>query len=701
MLDLLNEISEMVYVVDLENHDLLYMNTAGRKSFDAKEFEGKKCYHVIRHRETPCEECPNKELRQKDFVSWNFTDPATSLHYAIKSKQTEWEGRPACLALAVNVTESEKEKNALKNGMEGQEVLLECAKLLHILGDTDLEQAIDRALEKIGGYLEADRVYIFEIHNGIMSNTHEWCAPGIESQIAALQNMPVPQDEQLNSLFHDTDDITMSTLDHLKEKYPDECAELFNEQGIQRMMAIPLEQGKKLLGYLGVDNPSAQKLENISKLVHVLAYLLSAGLCRREDQIMRETLSYFDPLTGALNRSAFSRDLELFISLPESVGVARIDINNMKQINDEKGQAFGDRVLIAMTETLKSLFGSGNIYRSSGDEFIVICRSISREKLDSKVQELGSLIEKNVECHASIGHQWARECSAIQRIIFEADEMMAANKKKYHQDTGIHHPVVTDDILGLAQPENLQKVIREGRFLVYFQPKVSIQNGKLIGAEALVRLRTPENVIVAPDRFIPLLERSRMISRIDFHVFDRVCAYLSRWQAEGLPLSPVSVNFSRYTLTESGFQRRLQETVEQYGIPKNLIEIEVTETIKEDDSYNFTRVIEETRKSGFSVSIDDFGVKNANLSLFTALEFDALKIDKSLISKVPDHQKACAVIRSICVMCHQIGIHLVAEGVETKAQEAVLQELGFDGAQGYLYSRPLPRKEFEEKYLRK
>ena len=701
MLDLLNEISEMVYVVDLENHDLLYMNTAGRKSFDAKEFEGKKCYHVIRHRETPCEECPNKELRQKDFVSWNFTDPATSLHYAIKSKQTECEGRPDCLALAVNVTESEKEKNALKNGMEGQEVLLECAKLLHILGDTDLEQAIDRALEKIGAYLEADRVYIFEIHNGIMSNTHEWCAPGIESQIAALQNMPVPQDEQLNSLFHDTDDITMSTLDHLKEKYPDECAELFNEQGIQRMMAIPLEQGKKLLGYLGVDNPSAQKLENISKLVHVLAYLLSAGLCRREDQIMRETLSYFDPLTGALNRSAFSRDLELFISLPESVGVARIDINNMKQINDEKGQAFGDRVLIAMTETLKSLFGSGNIYRSSGDEFIVICRSISREELDSKVQELGSLIEKNVECHASIGHQWARECSAIQRIIFEADEMMAANKKKYHQDTGIHHPVVTDDILGLAQPENLQKVIREGRFLVYFQPKVSIQNGKLIGAEALVRLRTPENVIVAPDRFIPLLERSRMISRIDFHVFDRVCAYLSRWQAEGLPLSPVSVNFSRYTLTESGFQRRLQETVEQYGIPKNLIEIEVTETIKEDDSYNFTRVIEETRKSGFSVSIDDFGVKNANLSLFTALEFDALKIDKSLISKVPDHQKACAVIRSICVMCHQIGIHLVAEGVETKAQEAVLQELGFDSAQGYLYSRPLPRKEFEEKYLRK
>ena len=163
----------------------------------------------------------------------------------------------------------------------------------------------------------------------------------------------------------------------------------------------------------------------------------------------------------------------------------------------------------------------------------------------------------------------------------------------------------------------------------------------------------------------------------------------------------MSAGFSRYTLTESGFQRRLQETVEQYGIPKNLIEIEVTETIKEDDSYNFTRVIEETRKSGFSVSIDDFGVKNANLSLFTALEFDALKIDKSLISKVPDHQKACAVIRSICVRCHQIGIHLVAEGVETKAQEAVLQELGFDSAQGYLYSRPLPRKEFEEKYLRK
>lgn len=695
MFDLLNEISELVYVSDRNNYDLLYMNKAGCQRFGITDVTGLKCYQALRGKEEPCDFCKISSLKEQAFFTWEPPEPIKGTHYLLKDKLVEWEQREAHIVLAFDVTAADQRAAALENALNAEMLVMDCVKLLHTA--QNLPYVLEKIMEKLGSFLEAERAYLFEIQDDVMSNTHEWCAPGIEPQIGDLQNLHVALNSHTS--FQDSQCLTLDNLDLLEKTHPAEY-EALRSQGIERLVAVPLELDGRLLGYLGVDNPPPEKIENISPLLNTLGYFISSSLQRQSDKLLLETLSYYDPLTGALNRNAFIRDLEAFMVLPESVGVVCVDINGMKEINDQHGHPYGDRILVKTAEGLTSLFGPGSLYRTGGDEFVVIARDITETELEICMMELRGLLKENVECRASLGSRWAEECSGLQRILFEADESMYADKKQYyHGQPGLRYRHNNDDILGLTKPGALLSMIEEGRFLVYFQPKVSVYSGRQIGAEALIRLNTPSGAIVAPDQFIPILEQARLISQIDFYVFDRVCASIARWRAEGLHVTPVSVNFSRYSLTEKQFHTRLREIWSRYDIPQELVEIEVTESVEADDDYNFFHVIQETRESGFSVSIDDFGVRHANLSLFTAMDFDVLKIDRSLVTELPTNFKARAIIQSVADICRKMGIRLIAEGVETEEQLTLLKELNCSGAQGYLFSRPLPISEYEERYL--
>lgn len=699
MFDLLNEISELVYIADLESYDLLYMNTAGRQCFGIDDVHGLKCYSALQGKTAPCEFCTNSRLRPDCLNTWELTNELNQRHYLVKDKSVEWAGHKARMALAFDMTSADLRESALKNALDAENAILDCVRLLHTA--RNFSSALDQVLGKMGTFLEAERAYLFEIQDNILSSTHEWHAPGIQPQIGNQQNLHVPLDDSFRfSLQGNGQCLALENLDILREKHPEDYADL-RSQGIERLVAVPLELDGQLMGYIEVDNPPAEKIEHITPLLNTLGYFISSSIRRQNDKRLLETLSYYDPLTGSLNRNAFVRDLEAFMVLPESVGVVCLDINGMKEINDAQGHPYGDQILIKMAETLTTLFGPGSLYRSGGDEFVVICRSISESDLEDRVRELRTLLASNMEYRASIGSRWAEECSGLQRILFEADEIMYEDKKKYyHGMPGARYRHNNDDILGLTKPGALQKMIREGCFLVYFQPKVSVYSGRQIGAEALVRLHTASDAIVAPDQFIPVLEQARLISLIDFYVFERVCENIARWRSEGCPVVPISVNFSRYSLSEKAFSERLREIWQRYSIPQDLLEIEVTETVEADDSCNFFHVIEETRKAGFPVSIDDFGVKHANLSLFTSMDFDVLKIDKSLVSELPKNPKAQAIIHSVADICRKMSIRLIAEGVETEEQLSILRELECSGAQGYLFSRPLPMDEYEGKYLR-
>ncbi|WP_457789323.1 putative bifunctional diguanylate cyclase/phosphodiesterase [Anaeromassilibacillus sp. SJQ-5] len=698
MFDLMNEIPELVYVSDLENYDLLLVNTAGRETFHLKDSQGLKCYQALQGRDAPCPFCTNARLNTETPYTWEFTNPLTQRHYLLKDKLIRWKGRLARLEIAFDITETENKKIALQNALDGDKMIMECVQMLY--QSEDVDSAINRVLDRVGSFMSADRAYLFAIQGERMANTHEWCAPGVEPQIQNLQDLDIRLLDRWRPSFNRQECVIIEDLEAIRDDSPDEY-ETLNIQGISSLVAVPLEKDGELTGYIGVDNPPAEKIANISPLLHTLRYFLMTSLRRAEDERQLVRLSYYDTLTGFYNRNRYIRDINRQAQADGSFGIAYLDVNGLKDINDYYGHDYGDQVLASCAQKIRDAFPTGDFYRIGGDEFVVLCRGLEEEAFLSVVKKLRGLFAAGGVCHAAVGCQWTEKTANIQQLITAADTMMYEDKKHFYrrnsQSNRYRH--YNDDVLGLTVPGVLPKLLEEERFVIYFQPKKAFHDRTLIGAEALVRYRTPEGDVIPPDQFLPLLEESRLIRLVDYYVFDRCCAKIAAWREQGKTPVPLSVNFSRYTLAEPDLPDRLTASCDAYGVPPALLEIEITDSAQGPEGDDVSALIRTLREAGFAVSIDDFGVQYANLPLFTSVDFDVLKIDKGLVDNIVTNEKAQAMVRALAHVCQVMNIRTIAEGVETEEQFAMLKKLGFGAAQGYLFSRPIPMEEYEAAYM--
>ena len=219
---------------------------------------------------------------------------------------------------------------------------------------------------------------------------------------------------------------------------------------------------------------------------------------------------------------------------------------------------------------------------------------------------------------------------------------------------------------------------------------------KILGAEALVRLRDPQYGDIPPNRFIPLLEKERLIRYVDLFIFEEVCKTLRRWKASGWPLLPVSLNFSRATLLEGDLLNTLVDITSRYGVDRRLMEIEITERVGDIERETLSTIGLQIAELGFPLSLDDFGSKYSSMSMLSVLKFQVVKLDRSLVYDLVSHTESRIVVRHMLDMCRDLGIACVAEGVETREQLHILQEMGCTAIQGYLFSRPLPPDAFEK-----
>lgn len=694
--DLMDELPELVYACDIENYDLLYINIEGRRRFGLEGAVKKKCYQALQGRDTPCPFCTNALLKHDAFYTWEFTNPIADGHFLLKDKLITVDGRDVRIEIAFDMTEKEREKEELRNTLEAEKKLVECVRLLN--STSDVERTLAAIIEQIGNFLEAERSYIFEIRNGRMYNTVEWCAPEIAPVKDTLQDLDVHLIDRWQPSFSKRQCVVIEDLEQLRESDPEEYQAL-HQQGITRLIAAPMEVDGRLSGYIGVDNPPAGKLKNISSQLEALGYFIESSIRRQKDQRRLEHMSYYDDLTGAMNRNAFMRDIAQ--SKPgKRVGVVYLDVNGMKEINDEYGHLYGDRYLADVVKHIRKVFQKSRVYRVGGDEFIIVCTSLSEDLFSVRVRELKSMFTSSDRFSVSVGYQWSDGCEDLQKLLFTADEIMYMDKRDYYRGKNLarRYRHGNDDILGLTESGALRNMIESNRFLVYFQPKMSIHERTLIGAEALVRYLLPQGEIAPPDQFIPVLEEARLICQLDFYVFERVCAQLAEWSREGRAVVPVSVNFSRHSLSEKRFAEKLYQIWKKYDIPQENVVIEITESAEEDNHYDFLGVVDSIRKRGFAISIDDFGVRHANLSLFVSCDFDELKIDRSLIVDLESNPKARTIVQSVSDVCREMGVRLIVEGVETESQMEILDRMGCSGVQGFLFSRPVPGEEFRARY---
>lgn len=700
-LSLLNEISELVYVSDPETYELLFVNQTGCQTLHLENYKHKKCYEILQGKTSPCEFCTNYRLCDDNFYTWEFTNPSIGRHFLLKDKIIQWRGKTARMEIAFDITERELQKQELKNMLDVQTLITNCVRMLYAVDD--LDQTINAVLTQIGEFLVSDRAYVFEIKDELMNNTHEWTAPGISPQLEKLQQLDLSLISDWLPFFEKNDCIIIDDVEQLQKTNPAAYATL-HAQEITSLIAAPIFLDNKLAGYIGIDNYDSEKIKNSSYLLLSMSIFLSYAIRHRNHVDMLHRLSYHDLLTNALNRNAFMDVLSQFRpGQYASAGIIYIDINGMKEINDFYGHHQGDKILITTVAKVFNLFKPDELFRIGGDEFVIITYDLTETDFYEKFNLLRNIFceKTNLPFSIATGSCWVKSPSDLNSLLQQADSAMYTDKKKFYygKEKTSRYRHNLDDILNLANYSALQEALTAGQFCIYFQPKISLDTEEFIGSEALIRYINQAGEIIAPNNFIPILEEARLIKMLDLYVFEEVCKQINIWKERKLRVKPVSINLSRSTLSYHFLADQLLALITKHNIDISLLELEVTETAEVDNQLVFSQALEKLKEYGFSISIDDFGVRNASLSLFTTINFDILKLDRSLVKTLAQNQKARILIRSLAVICSDLGIKLIAEGVETLEQLDILKELRCNEVQGYLFSKPLPLNDFENKYL--
>ena len=700
-LSLLNEISELVYVSDPETYELLFVNQTGCQTLHLENYKHKKCYEVLQGKTSPCEFCTNNRLCDDNFYTWEFTNPSIGRHFLLKDKIIQWRGKTARMEIAFDITELELQKQELKNMLDVQTLITNCVRMLYAVDN--LDQTINAVLTQICEFLVSDRAYVFEIKDELMNNTHEWTAPGISPQLEKLQQLDLSLISDWLPFFEKNDCIIIDDVEQLQKTNPAAYATL-HAQEITSLIAAPIFLDNKLAGYIGIDNYDSEKIKNSSYLLLSMSIFLSYAIRHRNHVDMLHRLSYHDLLTNALNRNAFMDVLSQFRpGQYASAGIIYIDINGMKEINDFYGHHQGDKILITTVAKVFNLFKPDELFRIGGDEFVIITYDLTETDFYEKFNLLRNIFCKKTNLPFSIatGSCWVKSPSDLNSLLQQADSAMYTDKKKFYygKEKTSRYRHNLDDILNLANYSALQEALTARQFCIYFQPKISLDTEEFIGSEALIRYINQAGEIIAPNNFIPILEEARLIKMLDLYVFEEVCKQINIWKERKLRVKPVSINLSRSTLSYHFLADQLLALITKHNIDISLLELEVTETAEVDNQLVFSQALEKLKEYGFSISIDDFGVRNASLSLFTTINFDILKLDRSLVKTLAQNQKARILIRSLAVICSDLGIKLIAEGVETLEQLDILKELRCNEVQGYLFSKPLPLNDFENKYL--
>lgn len=404
-------------------------------------------------------------------------------------------------------------------------------------------------------------------------------------------------------------------------------------------------------------------------------------------------LSYFDNLTGVHNRNAYNAIMTVTsMNKLSKVGVAFCDLNGLKRTNDTLGHSYGDLMLIEFTNILKKHFENNQIYRISGDEFVIIRPSITKEEFSALMTQVISDVKQKNNL-ASVGFIWKPNVTDIRRRVQQAEEIMYVEKQRYYEETKTvsskHRPILLNSLM-----EDLEN----GAFRMYLQPKANFTRSKVLGAEALVRKVDSDGRIIPPYEFVPQLEKEKLIPKIDFFILEEACKFLERLKQTGKKDFVLSVNMSRVTLVEYDYIKIVSEICNRYDFDRNQLEFEITESVETMDNIRLAEYIKRIKALGIRVSLDDVGTDYSSLPLFILDGIDYVKLDRSLVTQI-GNEKAHKLLEHLISMCHDLDMKVIAEGVEKKQERSWLRKMDCDMYQGYILSRPIPADEFAERFL--
>jgi len=427
----------------------------------------------------------------------------------------------------------------------------------------------------------------------------------------------------------------------------------------------------------------------------VLLSVLQRDRTRQLDRAI--ALATHDPLTGLPNRTLFHERLDEQLDAAESIAVLLIDLDGFKEVNDTLGHALGDELLVEVGRRLRPLLAAPDlIARLGGDEFAVFLRAESETHALERVDELLARIRRpfdiaglDFDIDASIGIAMADPTLTAADLVRRADVAMYTAKedrtgRALYSTSRDHYSAER-----LALAGRLRRGIADGELVLHYQPQVDLATGNVVGVEALLRWDHPDRGLVAPDEFVPVAERTELIRPLTAFVFTAAIAQAAEWRSAGFDLT-VSVNLSPRNLGEDDLVESIARLLDEYELPPGSLVVELTETTVMSSPGRAAEVMRRLRAIGVKISIDDFGTGHSSLAYLTTLPNDELKVDKSFIQAMSTDPNAETVVRAIVDLARSLHLDVVAEGVETNEDAAVLRSIGCATGQGYLFSRPLP-----------
>lgn len=422
-------------------------------------------------------------------------------------------------------------------------------------------------------------------------------------------------------------------------------------------------------------------------------------------QRMVQQLAYYDPLTSLPNRRLFIDRLNQACQAASRYGqrlaILYLDLDGFKQVNDTLGHAAGDEMLTEIASRIKNrVRASDTVARLGGDEFVVLvthlkdrnqAAKIARKILEATAEPI-VLRDHLVEVTTSIGiTTFPEDGEDVDRLLRNADMAMYAAKSQGRNNFQFYTESMNERFVRkLALEKRLREAIERECFELHYQPQIDLANGNLIGVEALVRWIDPEQGMIPPDEFISLAEESGLIVALGDLVLRMACQQARRFQAENRQLK-VAVNLSAYQFGRSELLlKSLRRELLDEGLDPSYLELELTESTLIENIDETVSVLEEFQRFGISVAIDDFGTGYSSLSYLKSLPINLLKIDRKFVRELPEDTNDAAITTAVIAMAHELGIRVLAEGVENEDQLQFLKSHGCDQAQGYLFSAPLP-----------
>ena len=515
---------------------------------------------------------------------------------------------------------------------------------------------------------------------------------GIVNRHVFLEHFLKPFAKEVNSRNTIVNFMDASPIIVDQETSIDDIAKIIIDAGMQHMMTgfIATENGK----YIGIANGHD---------------LLNEITQRKQANLFY--LAHFDQLTMLPNRLLFMDRLEVAIAeaarKKNEIGLLYIDLDNFKNFNDSMGHAFGDALLASVAERLASCAReSDTVARLSGDEFTILFEAFDSandlkvicDRIIKAMKKPLEILGTEVFITVSIGTAtYPKDDINSAGLLVKADAALYEAKRS-GRDTYRHYTTGMNlySFERMSLETDLRMALERNEFQLFYQPQIHLDTGKMVGSEALIRWNHPQRGLLTPYHFIEIAEETGLIVSIGKWVLEEACRQHNAWIAAGIEPLKISVNISAMQFSQAEFSAIVRNIVTVSGITPSLLELELTESLCMNNVDSVLNTLYELHQFGLKLAIDDFGTGYSNLSYLRRFPIDRLKIDQSFIRNIEREPVNVDIVKAIIALGKSMSMELVAEGVETQSELALVKSMGCQFVQGYFYSRPLPASEFEQ-----